>query len=124
MRRAVGVSPGPSRFLFLRISTSILAALLAAIGAMPVHAGTRATAGLFDSGSATVASRALNELAFDPPLALAPGDSVDLSFAGKLEPHQRQQSSAQTLTALTINNSLGTAPSLGLRTKLSTVTKN
>ena len=72
---------------------------------------------------ATTTPGAMNDLAFEPPLELAPGDSVDLKFAGKLATHQRRQSSAQSLTGLTISNSLGAATSLGLPTSLGTVTE-
>jgi len=76
-----------------------------------------------DGSTATTAPGEMNDVAFDPPLELAPGDSVDLGFSGKLATHQRHQSSAQSLTGLTISNSLGAAASLGLPTNLGTVTE-
>jgi hypothetical protein len=71
-----------------------------------------------DGGSTTVTPSATIDVVFDPPIEAAPGDTLDLSFAGRLATHQRGHSSAQALTGLSITNSLGAASSLGLPTNL------
>jgi galactose oxidase-like protein len=76
-----------------------------------------------DGGSTTVTPSATIDVVFDPPIEVAPGDTLDLSFAGRLATHQRGHSSAQALTGLSITNSLGAASSLGLPTNLGSVTE-
>ena len=66
---------------------------------------------------------AATQLVFDPPIELAPGAAVELQFKGRLAPRVRGQVSSQTITGLSITNSLGVAASSGLPAILGTVTE-
>lgn len=77
-----------------------------------------------DRGRSRLASPSASpEIVFNPPIELAPGASVELWFKGLLAAHERARYSSQSITALSVSNSLGVTSSLGLPASLGTVTE-